>query len=89
MKIKSITYSGKEDVYNLEVEDTHSFVIQGGVISHNCADAIRYLCMARPIKPRMSAPKDEYNKSPMAVFLDIPKEDIIAKPKMKRMEVIR
>ena len=35
MKVKSITYAGKADVYNMEVEDTHNFVIQGGVISHN------------------------------------------------------
>ena len=42
MKVKSITPAGRADVYNMEVEDTHSFVIQGGVISHNCADAIRY-----------------------------------------------
>lgn len=51
MKIKSIRYAGKMDVYNMEVEDTHDFVIQGGVISHNCADEWRYMCMARPIKP--------------------------------------
>lgn len=51
MRIKSIRYAGKADVYNMEVEDTHDFVIQGGVISHNCADETRYMCMARPIKP--------------------------------------
>jgi len=49
MKVKSITYAGKADVYNMEVEDTHSFVIQGGVIAHNCADEVRYMCMARPV----------------------------------------
>ena len=51
MKVKSIRYAGKSDVYNMEVEGTHSFVIQGGVISHNCADEVRYMCMAYPIKP--------------------------------------
>lgn len=51
MKIKSIRYAGKADVFNMEVEDTHDFVIQGGIISHNCADEWRYMCMARPIKP--------------------------------------
>ena len=51
MKIKSIRYAGKADVFNMEVEDTHDFVVQGGVISHNCADEWRYMCMARPIKP--------------------------------------
>lgn len=52
------------------------------------ADAVRYLCMARPIKPRMPAEPDGYRLSPQSLYLDIPKEDIIAKPKMKRMEVI-
>ena len=41
MKVKSISHAGKADVFNMEVEDTHDFVIQGGVISHNCADAVR------------------------------------------------
>ena len=52
------------------------------------ADAIRYLCMSRPIKPRMAELDDGYSKSPQSVFLDIPREDIIAKPKRPRMEVI-
>ena len=52
------------------------------------ADAIRYLCMSRPIKPRMSTPPDGYGETPMAMYLDIPKEDIIARPKKQRMEVI-
>lgn len=51
MRIKSIRPAGKADVYNMEVEDTHDFVIQGGVISHNCADEVRYMCMANPMKP--------------------------------------
>ena len=52
------------------------------------ADALRYGCMARMIKPRIVPPKDKYNETPMAMFLDIPKEDIVAKPKRQRMEVI-
>jgi len=51
MKIKSIQYSGKMDVFNMEVDDTHDFVVQGGVISHNCADETRYFCMSRPVTP--------------------------------------
>lgn len=53
------------------------------------ADAIRYLCMARPIKPRQTAAPDKYNETPQSMFLDIKKEDIVAKPKRQRMEVIR
>ena len=88
MKVKSVSYAGKADVFNMEVEDTHDFVIQGGVISHNCADEVRYFCMSRPIKPRVAAAPDKYNETPMAMFLDIPKEDIIAVSRRPRMEII-
>lgn len=88
MKVKSVRYAGKADVFNMEVEDTHDFVIQGGVIAHNCADETRYFCMARPIKPRMAAKADEYRKSPQALFLDIPKEDILPAQRIGKMEVI-
>lgn len=50
MKIRSIRPAGRADVYNMEVADTHDFVIQGGVVSHNCCDEVRYMCMSRPIK---------------------------------------
>lgn len=53
------------------------------------ADAVRYLCMSRPIKPRMAEKADPYKESPLYQYLDIPKEDIIARPKGQRMEVIR
>ena len=53
------------------------------------ADETRYVCMARPIKPRMRSEPDRYNELPQSMYLDIPKEDIIAKPKRQRMEVIR
>lgn len=49
MKIRSIKYSGKADVYNMEVEDTHDYVVDGGIVAHNCADAIRYMLMERPL----------------------------------------
>jgi hypothetical protein len=51
MRIKAIRPAGRADVYNMEVEDTHDFVIQGGVIAHNCPDEVRYMCMSRPVKP--------------------------------------
>lgn len=53
------------------------------------ADEVRYFLMSRPIKPRMAKKPDKYNETPMSMFLDIPKEDIIAKPKRVRMEVIK
>ena len=89
MRVKSIKKFGKADVYNLEVDDTHDFVIQGGVISHNCADEVRYFCMSRPIKPRVATPPDTYNSSPMKMFLDIPKEDITAQAKRPRMTIVK
>ena len=51
MKVKSVRRAGRADVYNMEVDETHDFVIQGGVISHNCADEWRYFCMSRPVRP--------------------------------------
>lgn len=62
MKVKSVAYSGKADVYNMEVDDTHDFAVQGGVIVHNCLDDARYFCMMRPIAPR----KIEVKQKPMS-----------------------
>lgn len=52
------------------------------------ADETRYFCMSRPIKPRQTAMPDKYKETPMSMFLDIPKEDIKAKPIKQKMEVI-
>ena len=40
--VKSIRAIGKEDVYNMEVEDNHNFAVNGGIIVHNCMDSTRY-----------------------------------------------
>lgn len=58
MKIRTIRRAGRADVFNMEVEDTHDFVIQGGVISHNCADEWRYMCMSRPVAPILREEKE-------------------------------
>ena len=52
------------------------------------ADEFRYFVMSRPIKPRKMVKPDDYANSPMAMFLDIPKEAIQAAPKGLKMEVI-
>lgn len=52
------------------------------------ADEVRYFCMSRPIAPRMALPPDKYFETPQAMYLDIPKENIIAKPRASRMEVL-
>lgn len=89
MRVARITPAGKADVFNMEVEDTHDFVIQGGVVAHNCADEVRYFCMARPIKPRRSAAKDTFTLSPQHMYLDINREDLAPPPvRGGRMEVI-
>ena len=88
MKVKSVSYAGKADVFNMEVEDTHNFVIQGGVISHNCADMWRYVLMARPIQPRAKAERDPYEDSPLKTILDIPKDMVTARTPIPRMEII-
>ena len=40
--VKSVSFEGYADVYNLEVEDNHNFAINGGLIVHNCMDSARY-----------------------------------------------
>lgn len=42
VKIKSIKKVGCEPVYNMEVEKHHNFSVNGGLIVHNCLDALRY-----------------------------------------------
>ena len=51
------------------------------------ADACRYVMMARPIAPRVTQAPDGYEQTPMAMFLDIPREDIktVSRP---RLEII-
>ena len=64
MKVSKIEYSGKADVFNMEVEDVHSFIVNGGIVSHNCYDETRYFLMARPVKPKIEELEDEYVYDP-------------------------
>jgi len=44
VKIKAITEKPcVEDVYNMEVENTHCFAVNGGYIVHNCRYATEYI----------------------------------------------
>lgn len=52
------------------------------------ADEVRYFCMMRPIKPRLAPTPDEYRRSPQAMFLDIPREDMLPQQRIGKMEVI-
>ena len=53
MRVKAIRPAGTADVYNLEVEETHDFAVESGIIVHNCYDELRYVCMKNPISPRL------------------------------------
>lgn len=44
MRIKSIKHVGKQPVYNMTVEKTHNYLLDSGVVSHNC-DAARYFAI--------------------------------------------
>lgn len=55
--IKKIEHIGKEDVYNMEVEDNHNFAINGGLIVHNCMDDTRYFVKTK----RLAKIRREYN----------------------------
>ena len=48
IKIKSIKYIDEEEVYNMEVKDHHNFSIYGGLIVHNCYDALAYGLIGSP-----------------------------------------
>lgn len=62
-KIKSIKYLGKEDVYNMEVENHHNFSVNGGLIVHNCMDAVRYFVNTIVLKGKSDAYDNEiYSK---------------------------
>lgn len=47
--VKSVEPAGIADVYNMEVEDTHDYVVNGGFVAHNCYDCVRYFAQARPL----------------------------------------
>ena len=42
VSITAIRRLPPEPVYNMEVERHHNFAVNGGLIVHNCLDAIRY-----------------------------------------------
>ena len=56
MKVAKIEYAGKKSVFNMEVKDTHSFIVNGGIVSHNCYDATRYFLMEHPMAPKRKLP---------------------------------
>ena len=51
------------------------------------ADEMRYMCMARPIKPRAKHGRDPYLDSQLYTALDIPREDILPAPELVPMTI--
>lgn len=65
LRIVAIRPLPPEDVYNMEVDDTHDFAVEGGIIVHNCYDSIRYGLMTRPWAPYVEpekAPPDRWGR---------------------------
>lgn len=46
MKLINRRYVGKQPVYNLMVDTHHNFIINQGIVVHNC-DSLRYFCASR------------------------------------------
>ena len=65
MKVKSVTYAGKADVYNVTVDEAHTFVANGGFITHNC-DTLRYMCQSRIVAPILKEPEAPPLFNPLA-----------------------
>lgn len=57
--IKAIRKVGKADVYNMEVDGNHNFSIEGGLIVHNCMDAMRYFVKTKHIARISRGHRDE------------------------------
>ena len=51
------------------------------------ADEVRYFLMSRPIKPRVKHQPDNYEQNPLNIFLDIPKEELLAATPQPRLEI--
>nr|DAO79519.1 MAG TPA: Intein splicing domain [Caudoviricetes sp.] len=65
MRVKSIRPAGTADVFNMEVEGTHDFAVNGGVIVHNCYDECRYMCMEYPVAQTIRIPAAVKPYSPL------------------------
>lgn len=66
-KIKCIKKVGKANVYNLYVEKNNNFVVNGGLVVHNC-DALRYACTSYTFTPDGALPPPKYKEFNYAEF---------------------
>ena len=74
--VKGITYKGIKPTYNFEVEELHNFLVEGGVVTHNCIDCLSNLTqmsMIAPGKNETSAfihDKGVFEEDPMSMAKD-------------------
>ena len=68
VRIAEIKECGEKSVYNMEVDDNHNFAINGGLIVHNCADSIRYLCKTKRIVKRMGREQERKANEQGAIY---------------------
>ena len=47
----------------MEVKDNHNFAINGGLIVHNCMDAMRYFVRTKRVVPKVLKKDNMVNKS--------------------------
>ena len=57
-------------------------------LEDHIADMWRYVLMSRPIQPRAKPSADPYNESPLKTILDIPKDMVMARKPIPKMEII-
>jgi len=59
----AITEGGRSDVYCLNVPNTRTFIVENGIISHNCDD-LRYICISG-IQYAAEMPDEDYDDDRM------------------------
>lgn len=64
----------------LLVYDNHKVEDLDTTGEDHVADEVRYMCMSRPIKPRVKTAPDTYSSNPLFYALDIQREDLLPPP---------
>lgn len=67
MRVLNVDRVGTADVFNMTVDGTHDFVLDNGIVTHNC-DEMRYFCMGRPIPPRLIEAENKPLSDPLEQF---------------------
>lgn len=81
-KIRKDYIAGKGSYDDHRVEDLDTSM------EDHVADEVRYMCMARPIKPIVPEVDDGYTHSAVYQALDVPRGDLYRPGKAARMEIL-